>query len=467
MLYTWFTRYHTGDIYDDYYTCKESAVQYLQNLVNTHGHPILFDLNIVSFDGIVNDVNFIKYNDELNIINNSINIDLYLKPIEIVHPPFRYIDYKDRWCIYGFETKDDIVNVYSSYGMPSTVRRGKQINKLENNNDMPYIIYDITSNKPNKYTPLNNMSVKGMININDFKLYHPGDKITVTHNNKNKTFFVKFIYGDIALVDYKLRTNTNNKQISVLYHKDDHTILDKLKPHIKRNFNIIYHDTEPPKFSLSSIEFDNKYVNNCNVILYTKNSINDPLFNHKIGKILTLDLPFMVICVNTKPTGILHNNNNIISVSSKLYPEEINETIKTIKRTIIDFNYMNYTTTHLLHGNKNNIKYVLNNLKRPPFIPELIELIYRRYADHKLKDKDSIKLLDQYILKHKSLLPDSLYKNLVKDAKTRDRHDVTEFAYIQPDELSKCKNDDYIQDKHKLIYDYNTGTISNNYGFIE
>ena len=411
VKYIWRTinGYENTNIFDNLKDCKKDCKNVLQDITNQGGYPRFFK-------------NHISQITENTTITRSflcdakpIIYDLFLKPNKIIHPPqFRYIDYKGEWKIYGNYDESKTVNVYSHFGLPNKVNKKPTPRLQLKDNNFDKYIYDIVSIKPNIFEEFGRY---GHVHINDFKLYQYGDKIKALHNGKYKTFKVHHANSRIASIK-PLKNYRKHKDILLLYNDKDQYLVDKLTPSLQyNNINVKHNEQNEIKYKYdSSSQFD-AYINDCNVIIYTKNTINDPDLNLKIGTILTMDLPIYVIYVEIPHLSSLDSNT---SVSSVLYPEEIHQIISSINKQIYGWTHFIEYITHLTqYPIDNAYKLFINKYERDWLKPNLIQLIYNRYNNEYLQDSKTLKIIDKTINDNKHVIPKSLYNQIIKDAKQK------------------------------------------------
>ena len=452
VKYFWYTKhYYCEQPFSDVELCKVDMMNFLQDLVNKQGTPMMFKTNITQGDRHTNNSDYniqiipYKYND-IDLVSSRV----YIKPNNNTSPPkFRYIDYKKRWCVYGHETNDTILKVFSTTGLPNNVKRGKLVTRMRSNyNEFGKVIYEIDGKQPN--------TINGnLVQINDNRVYHPGDKISVINKNKKETCIVKDVVGLNASIlrNYK-PTHMNNKyKISILYNNKDHHIVNQLSDHLKKiRCDITYFNTKPnePWIDMFSINLNEDYINDAILILYTKNSINDPLFNQRIGKIMTLDLPFIAMHFGVPSSGQVWFDNFSINCSYPLYPEEVNELISLIKYRRMNFSNVGYILCRLLSGQISNSHIPLLRHNTMLDAHEILSLIYYRYNNEHIQNNQTLKLLDGIINDFKSILPKKLYNMAISHAKTKSANSVS-FKKKMNNNVKNLSKD---TSNYRYTYDY-------------
>ena len=407
LVYGWYYdfQHNFHEFFDDYHTAKKNMIDTLQDMTNQGGYPRSFQCTVYSYP--VSKLHSITPNYMYAIYQEK-GINLFLKPTETLLPKFRYIDYKGYWKVYGDYDESEIIDVYSHFYKPTKVKKSKLPRVQIKDDQFDKYIYDIV---PSPNTIHNNE-----IQVNDFKIYETGDKIKVLHNGRYKTYIVDKILNRYIINDSKEKHKPiKDISVSLWYSKDDQYLVDKLTPHILDNNISIDHNTYIDNHNNFSHHF-NLFMSNCNVILYSNNSINDPDLNQNIGSMLTMDIPVIVILVETpKPSKL----NTRICISSKLYPEEINEIISNIKDSIYNYRYYSENISHLTQYPINNAEILFRSVYKWS-TPNLIQLIYNRYNNDHLQDAKTLKIIDKVINDNKHIIPNALYNQVIKHAKITD-----------------------------------------------
>ena len=411
LKYRWRSDQLKNDkLFDNPLDCKQNCIDTLQDLTNRGGYPRNFTFYILA--SIEN-----PDHDTANNIShygyNYFPIQVwteFLEPKEQIPPKFRYINYNNEWKVYGNYDESQYIDVYSHFALPTKVQKKKKPRTiLRDRTEFDQYIYDII--------PAPNTIQNNRIHVNDFRIYQPGEKIKVLDNGKYKTYIVKQPQFIRQLpLNKKNVTPLKDSIISLWYNKNDQHLVDILTPHIHRNNMKIKKSNVN---GLMSLTF-NPFINDCNVIIYTKNTLTDLELNLKIGKMLTMDLTIYVIFVEVPiRTPLL---NPTITVSSTLYPEEIYEIINGIKRKT----YLSVYTeciAYLTQYGINDAEILFDSRwKWSP--PSLIQLIYNRYNNSFLQKPNILKVIDKTINNNKHVLPKSLYNQVVKHAKLKTVKDI-------------------------------------------